>query len=169
MNGVEFGEYVFPGIHTFSGLVPGGADTAGDPRFIDPWWRQRFDEHVVHTWRDEQLKLIGEASSLALLFTIAFSIAGSNPLLWSAASEGLALFSSTIEYAAGTVNANPIFFRIGLDSGGYTLSRYVSPYVSESTEFQDEGNNPVIERLINRLKGGTTGALPFVTSLERWV
>jgi len=61
MNGIEFASYQlsilgYYGLHNMFGIHPSGTDVAEDPRFIDPWWNQRFDDKVVLTWREEEVK-----------------------------------------------------------------------------------------------------------------
>jgi hypothetical protein len=66
MNGIELGRYVFSKLHDFFGLHMSGSDIYEDPRFIDPWWNQRFDENVVMTIRNEIMNL---TYGLSLLVT----------------------------------------------------------------------------------------------------
>lgn len=56
MNGIELTKCEMAPLHVFFGFYPSGGDR-NDPWFIDPWWRQRFDDGVMCKWFDEELRL----------------------------------------------------------------------------------------------------------------
>lgn len=47
MNGIEFCQYVCPGIHDWAGIHLSGAGVNDDPAFIDPWWWQEWNSHAT--------------------------------------------------------------------------------------------------------------------------
>lgn len=78
MTGLEFAEYGLffrgievatgeqQGVHVFFGLHLSGDAIMRDPRFIDPWWNQQFDEKVVLTWSSMRVKFLATLTFLLL-------------------------------------------------------------------------------------------------------
>lgn len=70
MNGIEFAPYVFTKAHYMCGFHLSGDPLTRDPRFIDPWWNQRFDDNVILTYRNEVINITYAGS---LMSTMAFA------------------------------------------------------------------------------------------------
>lgn len=63
MNGVEISQYRIRFVHVWAGIHLSGSKPDDDPRFIDPWWRQKWP--AANTKPDELMTWSGELENFA--------------------------------------------------------------------------------------------------------
>jgi hypothetical protein len=82
MNGIDVDVYTMPFLvtglsHDLVGLHPAGSDPMGDPRFVDPWWRQdwSYPEYRgvagLPTYNGERGRVLATAATIIPLTAIA--------------------------------------------------------------------------------------------------
>lgn len=72
MNGVEISQYRIRLVHVWAGIHLSGSKPDDDPRFIDPWWRQRWpaintSPDQLMTWSDELANLAAASAAATVL------------------------------------------------------------------------------------------------------